>query len=427
MIMQNKVTKFATAAVIILGVFLAMYSLGISPDGSSVAWASLAKHVQQIKTVTYKMHMTMKGIPVGEKDKTMDTNMDQQMTMSSDYGIRSDFLDGDKIVSSSYILFAEKEMITLMPSMKKYLRVTLTDDLREKMQQQSYDPRKMVVGFMDVDYVELGRKVIDGIEVEGVEVNDPKAAGGMFLEFLGRMWVDIKTDLPVLIEMEMGSENGIKVKSVITDFQWNIELDESDFAYIIPEDYKSMGDVAMPEMNAEAAIEGFKYLMEINGGKFPKTLNPLDLMKEANEVRSKERKQKREARKKAIEEADLAGIDPSTIPEVQKEEFTKEMQKRMMDEQMKIQGVWMFYMQLVTGKKDPAYYGDRITPEDKDMILMRWLNDKDGYTVIFADLSTGDFTVEQVVEMELELPEPPQPPAAEEIIEVEEVPVNPAE
>jgi hypothetical protein len=68
-------------------------------------------------------------------------------------------------------------------------------------------------------------------------------------------------------------------------------------------------------------------------------------------------------------------------------------------------------MTLVQEKKDPAYYGDRITPADTDMILMRWQNDIDGYTVIFGDLSTGDFTAEEVGEMEAKLPEPIVPAA----------------
>ncbi|MCF7955766.1 MAG: zf-HC2 domain-containing protein [Phycisphaerae bacterium] len=403
-IMQTKVTKFATAAVIILGVFLGMYMLGISPDGSSVAWASLAERVQQIKTVRYKMHMTMKGLPGLPKDKVME--MDQTIMTSSEYGMKMEMSMDGKLASRIYMLFDEESMVSIMPEQKQYMRITLTDELREKTQKESYDPKKMVADFMELDYVELGRKEIDGVEVEGIEVNDPKLAAGMFPDCIGRLWVDVETNLPVQMEIDFGGKNDMEMKAVIDRFEWDIEIDESEFAYVIPDDYKEMANFVMPEMNADTAIEGLKTLIPLNDGKFPKTLSMMDVITDVSKRSGKQLAEKMKARNKAIEEAKAAGIDPNTLPEVQENTMEK-LQERMVAEMMKIQGICMFYATLISEKKDPAYYGDRVTPADKDMILMRWLNDKDGYTVIFADLSTGDFTVEEVVEMELQLPEPP--------------------
>ncbi|MBW8015370.1 MAG: hypothetical protein FVQ82_04225 [Planctomycetes bacterium] len=413
-IMQSKITKFATAAVVILGVFLGMYVLGISLDGSSVAWASLADHVQKIKTVSYKMHMTMKGLPGLPKDKAME--MDTTILISSDYGMKMEMSMDGKVMSKMYMLLAEKSMISFMPEQKKYMLITLTDDIHEKMKKESNDPRAMVAEYMGLEYVDLGRKEIDGIEVEGIEVNDPKIGGGMFQNCIGRLWVEVETDLPVRIEMEFGSDKGMEIKGVIEDFNWDVALDGSEFAYTIPEDYEKMGEVVMPEMNAEAAIEGLKMLIDIYDGKFPKSLNMMELIQDVSKYRMEEMKQKMEEQKKAhekaVEEATAAGIDPNTIAQV-KPEVSKELQQKMIDDQMKMQGVCMFYLKLVGEKKDPAYYGDRITPADKDMILMRWLNDKDGYTVILGDLSIVDLTPEEVGEMEALLPEPPKPAEVE--------------
>jgi len=406
-IMQSKLTKFATAAVIILGVFLGIYML----QGSSVAWADLVEHVEQIKAVTYKMHMTMKGMPGCPPGKTMD--MDQTITISSDYGMKVEMMMEGKVISRSYMLTTEESMISIMDTKKKYLRITLTDEIRDQMRKESNDPKQMIADFMDLDYVELGRKEINGIEVEGIEVNDPKLGGGVLSNCIGRLWVDIKTDLPVRIEIDFSSDKGMEVKGVIEHFDWGVEVTESDFAYEIPDDYEEMANIKMPEMNAETAIEGLKKLSEMNGGKFPNNLNMLDVMTDVSEFRmkkmKKERRARRKARREAIEEAKAAGIDPNTIPEDKPEEMTKEAKEEMMNEQLKMQGICMFYMHLVQGKKDPAYYGDRITPEDTDMVLMRWQNDNDGYTVIFGDLSSGDFTAEEVGEMEAKLPEPPAP------------------
>lgn len=409
-IMQSKVTKFAAAAVVIFGAFLGMYMLGISPDGSGVAWASLAEHVQKIQTVTYKMNMTMKGLPGMPKDKAME--MTQTVSMSSEYGMKMEMHMEGKLVTQGYMPFDGESMVTLMPAEKKYMRVTLTDELREQMQKDSYDPKKMVAGFMDVDHTNLGFKEIDGILVEGIEVSDPEAVGNVFPNFIGRMWVDVETDLPVLIEMEMDGANGMQMKGVMTDFRWGIKLGEKDFVCTIPEDYEEMAKVVMPEMNPATAVEGLKMLMEIYDGKFPKSLNMMDLMQDVSKYRVEETQQelqaKKDAYKKAVDQAKAAGKDPNTIPQV-KSEISKEMQQKMVDDQMKMQGVCMFYMKLIQEKKDPAYYGDRVTPDDADMILMRWLNDKGGYTVIYGDLKQADLTPEELVEVEALMPEPPKP------------------
>jgi len=67
----------------------------------------------------------------------------------------------------------------------------LTDEQLSKMQEQGFNPRDMVKMFMSVEYTELGRDNIDGIDVEGIEVNDPIVMGGMYESFIGRLWVDV--------------------------------------------------------------------------------------------------------------------------------------------------------------------------------------------------------------------------------------------
>ena len=286
-IMQSKFAKFAIAAVVIAAVFVGLSILGVSPDGSSVAWASLAERVEQITTVTYRMHMKMKGMPGMPKDKVMD--METEIRLSSDYGMRMDASVEDKHVSQTYMLYAENALITIIPEQKKFMRMELTEQLRDKMREEANDPKKMVSDFMELDYVELGREEINGVLAEGVEVTDPKIAGGMLGDVIAQLWVDIETGFPVLIKMDFGSDDGsTEFNMVMEDFQWDIQLDAAEFAHVIPADYTSMGEVKMPEMNAEAAVEGFKLLMEINGGNFPKSMNLMEVLKEFGEIRGKQ-------------------------------------------------------------------------------------------------------------------------------------------
>ena len=70
-----------------------------------------------------------------------------------------------------------------------------------KMKQQNQDPRYMVKEMMKYEHTNLGRDMIDGIEVEGIEVTDPKYGGGMFEVLVARLWVGVESGLPVLMDM----------------------------------------------------------------------------------------------------------------------------------------------------------------------------------------------------------------------------------
>ena len=59
-----------------------------------------------------------------------------------------------------------------------------------------------------------------------------------------------------------------------------------------------------------------------------------------------------------------------------------------------------FYMQLVQEDQDPAYYGDKVTAEDADAVLLRWKVSDTEYQVIFGDLTTENVTAEQLAELE---------------------------
>lgn len=426
-IMQNKVTKFAAAAVIILGVFLGMHMLGISPDGSSVAWASLAKRIEQVKTAVYRMRSTTGGIPGDNSAKSV-----MEMKISSEYGFRIDSFTNDQLQTQAYMLIADKTLVTLMPQTKHFMKITLTDELRNQMTKQSCDPREMVAGFMKNDYIELGRKEIDGVTVEGIEVEDSVFMGMPIENLKAKLWVDVNTDLPVLIEMAMEMKQGdnlITSKMVLDNFQWNVELDKSEFAYVIPADYESMGEATMPDWNAKSAIEGLEMIAGGIDGKYPKSLSLGECATEFTGVINEKQKQARQLKQKAAKAAKDAGLDPETAPEVLKAKAILKKLEFGLEDQLKMQALCMFYMQLVQEKKDPAYYGDRVTPADKDMILMRWINDTDGYTVILGDLSMADFTPEEVAELEAVLPEPPQPtdppesPAVPVVPTVEPLPV----
>jgi len=63
-----------------------------------------------------------------------------------------------------------------------------------------------------------------------------------------------------------------------------------------------------------------------------------------------------------------------------------------------------FYMTLVGEKKEPAYYGNVVTPQDADKVLMRWKVSDNEYRVIYGDLHAETVTPEKLAELEKALP-----------------------
>jgi len=65
-----------------------------------------------------------------------------------------------------------------------------------------------------------------------------------------------------------------------------------------------------------------------------------------------------------------------------------------------IQATCGFYAKLIKDDKDAVYYGEKVTPEDADMVLLRWKVSDNEYRVIFADLTVENVTAEQLGELE---------------------------
>ena len=365
-IMKNRMTRFAATAVIITGVLFGLYFIG-GPDMAGVAWAEVVENVEQIQTYMFRGKSSTSGGPLGDNVQEMEMTAYWSLT----HGTRvQSYMDG-KIAMDMYMLPAEKMMVNLMPEQKRYMRMLLNDELLQKMEEEQNNPRYMVKQFTTHEYTELGRDIIDGIEVEGIEVTDPKVWGGMVEKAVGRLWVDVATNLPVRMEMEMAMED-IETKMVMDQFEWGIELDPSLFDPEIPEDYELMAEVEMPDAGGEMAVEGLRLFAEMTGGSYPSDMGMMTAIKEISE---------------AMREELMA--EPNAMP-------SRETTEKL----MKIQMICMFYAQLVQEDKDPAYYGEKVTSEFGHAVLLRWKTADDQYRVVFGDLSVEDVSADELAELE---------------------------
>ena len=108
----------------------------------------------------------------------------------------------------SYVNPEEKVVVTMLMSQKKYMRAMLTDEMADQMKKETHDPRDMLTKFMSDPYKELGKDTINGVEVRGIEVNNPPSVRGIYNNYIGRMWVDVATEYPVRTEIETETGTG---------------------------------------------------------------------------------------------------------------------------------------------------------------------------------------------------------------------------
>jgi hypothetical protein len=240
---------------------------------------------------------------------------------------------------------------------------------------------------MSCKYTELGRSVINGIEVDGFETNDPKFMAGMAEKVNIKLWVDAETWLPVRAEMDIRMNEQMQMHGVMYDYQWDILVSASEFEPVIPDDFTALptDGIKMQNMNEETAIEGLKLFAEITG-RYPENLNILTIVQDFMKLKDSDTP----AAKQLQEELRQLRSD-------------EERAKKTMEMMMPVQSLGMFYMILMQEQKEPAYYGDSVGPEDSDAVLMRWKESEDSYKVIFGDLTISDVTTEELAELE----EPP--------------------
>lgn len=395
-IMKSRIIKLAAAAVIIIAVLAGLPFF--SGNGSGVALADVLERIEQTHAFMYRMKITMTGAIVsGAPDKRRE--MEGTVTISSEYGMKMEMTmtDADtgqkEMTQQMYILPDKRTAIMVMLEQKKYTRMEFDDDLLARMKRQNNDPREMIKQIMDCEYTELGRSVVDGIEVEGFRTTDPAFYGGAMENVELTLWVDVEKWLPVRTEMNFKMNEQMQMHGVIYDYQWDIPLDVGEFEPVIPEDFTAFptDGMKMPSMSEEAAVEGLKFFAEIFG-QYPKRLNLMNLIQEFSALKDSEN----------LTDAGLKLQEE--MKQMTKDKDDEHIKNKAMEMMRQVQSLGMFYMTLAQDKKEPAYYGDTVTVQDVEKVLLRWKISDDQYRVIFGDLSALDVSTEELAELEKLLP-----------------------
>jgi hypothetical protein len=341
---SRPVLWFAAAAAVVIAV-LAFSVLLETPGGGGVVWAEVITRIDDAKDFVCRRI----------EKRTGDEDLEMVEYRSSVHGLRQDIYESGVLQAVQYIVPDEKKMYALIHRDRAYVKSELTDEQVMEIARQSI-ATELVKSFREHEHRKLGRRRIEGVMAEGIEITDTSDWKSMFDEAEWRLWVDVKTQWPVRIELEgTAAEGSVRKTIVLKDFHWNATLTADDFAFEIPKDYKLIANLEPIVADEEHAVAGLRAYAKLVGGRYPSSLSLSTAIAEAERY-------------------------------VEKHDSYDERAGRDVGLLFEIRSTCNFYAELSRSGSDPAYYGDDVVGSDFDRVLLRWRLDDGRYRVIYGDL-----------------------------------------
>lgn len=365
-IMFRRITKLSVAATLLIAAGLIYFFLGDGPQVSS-AWAGLVERIYAVDTCSYRMQveMDMEGLPQTGKTEAL-------VYTSNELGMRMDnYMNG--MFSSTTYQFNDGTYLNVIPMLKRVQRSQLpvAADSDEQEQGQN-DPRLYVKAFLAGEHEKLGPSEINGVPVEGIKAIKPQFIRVMFSECSGVLWIEQETGWPYLLEMEgIASQGNTHMKMIFDQFQWGIPLEQDLFEPNIPSDY-TITEIKPPSFSEEELIQGLEFFSDNTGGHYPSSMDMITVMQEFFKGAQEQK-------------ANVLGMMTST-------DSNSPMRK--------ISCASASYSMLETQQQDLAYYGENVTTNDANAILLRWKLDDGQYRVVYGDLRLETVSEQRLLELE---------------------------
>ena len=379
----NRSTGRRAAAVLVPAACIVIaVAIFLAPKQS--AFAAALEHMRQASTIVARFQEF-----INDADEPM---LEGELSLSAEHGMRFEMsmgglpfaqapglLNGADAGGASMTIFREPDgpMILVQPSLNLVMRMHGLDQLSADPQRTSPDEfiRRFLEMTGDADRL-LGQSVIDGHEVEGFEVSGEKLGlefggsssheGGtgaaVLSDAAARLWVDVDSGLPVRMEVELGvAFLKMHVLVAYDQFEWDVPLEAELFVPEIPEDARTI-DVQVPPMTEQTLLDGLELYAEL-AGRYPTSLDPVSVTV-------------------GLSMAWAAGGRLEIDPEDPASVFTGEL----VQNSMTVTVACTFCQTLAAEGHEPEYFGDIVTPEDADEVLLHWRLDDGQMRVIYGDL-----------------------------------------
>jgi outer membrane lipoprotein-sorting protein len=223
-IMKSKISKLATAAVIIVLLLTSFHYFGGSFE--NVAFADVIKIMQNS---SYSFDATTVG--------DVDDRIKVHFAILLSVGCRIDMDDPSQGTTSSIFDFNTGDSIVLLHGNK--LAITELPESENLFANGTFamflNPAERLWDLKDGTETQLGVKEIDGVSAIGFKVEKVKD------NFMGDLviWANRKTAAPVRVELTLHDpENSHSVTFIMTNFNLNEMLDKNLFSTTPPQGYK---------------------------------------------------------------------------------------------------------------------------------------------------------------------------------------------
>jgi len=265
-IMRSPVSRVAAAVIFVLaitGVAVWFHAADTAP-----AFADFLQPILEAKTVKYKTTTEMKGPPA-------ITGTAQVMMLNASRSRTETEVEMPNMPKHKMVTIwdgSQGKSLHLQPAQKRATLYDYVNMPRDKTPNQ--DPlgglRAMLLDSENKRYDKrepLGKRDIDGRQVVGFRIS---LAGGVF-----SVWGDPKTGLPVRVEAITAMAPNAKI--TMSDFEFNVEMDESLFSLEPPAGYEVMvvrspANDGSPDEEKDL-IEFFRSFSSFSGGAFPDSLD----------------------------------------------------------------------------------------------------------------------------------------------------------
>ena len=240
------------AALILIPVCLAAVAVVIFNQSADVAFAEVRDRIRAVQTMTLNSEMTLR-LPGREQPWIITARHSVKPgVMRVDY----DFQEGGKMVG--VVDIEHGKMLTLRPEDKKAMFVDMgeiSEQAKARNMNMAAEMKKLIEGRDQP----LGIKQIDGRRAKGFRVTHMNQKMDL--------WVDAKTGDPIRMEMDFPGLGS----AVMTDIVFDVELDDSLFTLIPPDDYEILNlktDIGgAPE--EKDLLDGLRFFAGYNGGVYP--------------------------------------------------------------------------------------------------------------------------------------------------------------
>ena len=196
-IMKSPITKLAAAAVIVIAVLIGMNQLVGS--AGSVAWGEVVRNIEASPGFIYRMKQ------IYNREETGKIELNMMAYGSTQYGFRLDGYNDEEVTVQTYATLSDGTMTGVDHRSRTYTRTALADDARAEI--ESMHPKDAIRESLSGEYTKLGRKTIEGIEAEGIEIDRPSESRSN-CQVVIQLWVAVDTGFPILIEVDKVAKMG---------------------------------------------------------------------------------------------------------------------------------------------------------------------------------------------------------------------------